>query len=63
MYCNIKRQNFSGVWLIAVLLINPTIHASLSVLKCTRVDKEDGGWIGVRMYDYYLFHILKCVGH
>ena len=50
MYCNIKRQNFSGVWLIAVLLINPTIHASLSVLKCTRVNKEDGGWIGVRIY-------------
>ena len=50
MYCKKQRQNFSGVWLIAMLLINPAIHASFSVLQCPGVEKEDGRWMNVRTY-------------
>ena len=50
MYCKKQRQNFSGVWLIAMLLINPVIHASFSVLQCPGVEKEDGRWMNVRTY-------------
>ena len=53
MYCKKQRQNFSGVWLIAVLLINPAIHASFSVLQCPGVEKEDGRWMNVHMCNYY----------
>ena len=54
MYCKKQRQNFSGVWLIAVLLINPAIHASFSVLQCPGVEKEDGRWMNVRTYECFL---------
>ena len=53
MYCKKQRQNFSGVWLIAVMLINPAIHTSFSILQCPGVEKEDGRWMNVRMYDDY----------
>ena len=44
-----KRQNFSGVWLIAVFLINPTFHTMFSILQCPSVEKEDGKRMNVRM--------------
>ena len=56
-----KWQNFSGVWLIAVLVINPTIHTTFSILQCPRVEKEGGRWVNVRVrctvyaYIMYLF--------
>ena len=42
-----KRQSFSGVWLIAVLLINPTFHTTFSILQCPRVEKGDDRWVNV----------------
>ena len=55
------RPNFSGIWLIATLLINPAIHTSFSILRCPGVQKEDGRWMSVCMMLCMCFHIQVVV--
>ena len=42
-----ERLNFSGVWLIATLLMNPAFLTSFAVLRCPGVQRENGNWMNV----------------
>ena len=56
-----ERLNFSGIWLIATLLINPAILTSFAILRCPGVQKEDGRWMSVCMMLCMCFHIQVVV--
>ena len=56
-----ERLNFSGVWLIATLLINPTILISFAVFRCPGVQKEDGRRVDVCYPCIFSLHSLFYV--
>ena len=43
-----EHLNFSGVWLIATLLMNPSILISSAILHCPNAQRENGSWTSVR---------------
>ena len=42
-----ERQSFSGVWLIATLLMNPAFFISFAILRCPSIHREDDSWMSV----------------
>ena len=43
-----ERLRFSGIWLIATLLMNPALFVSFAILRCPDVQRENGSWTSVR---------------